>query len=92
MKFAVTADGHAASIDLEMDGKGHFSLSIDSDEFGTGSGGGVVTGDHLTGVVKVNGHSAKLDATIVDLVIVGTLDPEIPFVRPVRFTGKAETA
>lgn len=88
MKFAVTADGHAASINLEMDGKGHFTLSIDSGEFGTGSGGGLVTGDHLTGSVSLRGHTAKLDASVSDGAIAGTLDPGW-FFPTIGFAGKA---
>ena len=91
MKFSITADGHAATVDLTLDGKGHFTLVIDSDDFGTGSGGGVVTGDTLVGSVNLEGHNAKLAATLTDGGIVGALDPGW-FFPTVTFSGKQVAA
>jgi hypothetical protein len=86
MKYAITAAGHSATADIEMDGKGGFSLSIISADFGNGSGGGSITGDHLTGSVNLDGHNAALDATIEGSAIAGTMDPGW-FFPTIKFAG-----
>ena len=90
MKFNVVARGHNATVIIEMDGKGHFTAAIASDEFGAGSGGGVVTGDHLTGSVNLDGHNAKLAATLAGSGIIGTLDPGW-FFPTITFSGTQAT-
>lgn len=73
MKFAVTAGAHNALVDLETDGKGGFTGKIESQEFGDGAIGGVVTGDHYTGTILLDGHTAKFAATIQDGAITGAI-------------------
>lgn len=73
MKFNIIAGTHAALVDLKLDGKGSFSGLISSSDFGSGALGGVMTGDHLTGSVELDGHTARLDATIHGDAITGRI-------------------
>lgn len=73
MKFNITAGSHKATVDLETDGKGHFTVSFSSEEYGDGTGSGVITGDHYIGVVSLRGHKPNLEATIIGGAIKGTL-------------------
>ena len=73
MKFNITAGSHKALVDLELDGKGGFSGLISSSDFGTGKLGGSITGDHLTGAIELDGHAAKLSASISGETISGTI-------------------
>ena len=73
MKYNVQVGSHVALVDLEMDGKGAFSGTITSKDFGIGKVSGLQTGNHLVGTASLDGHSAKFDATISDSAISGTL-------------------
>jgi len=87
MRFSVLAGPHHALVDLETDGKGGFTVDIQSEEIGSGSGRGAVTGDHYIGVVAIKGHHPDLDATVVGSAIKGTLTLW-PF-PPLHFEGEA---
>lgn len=87
MKFNVLASQHHALVDLETDGKGHFTGSIDSLEFGSGAIGGVVTGDHYTGSILLDGHTAKFAADVSNGAITGTITAGWFF--SLDFAGKA---
>lgn len=67
------AGQHHALVDLETDGKGGFSGRIESNEFGDGAIGGVVTGDHYTGSILLDGHTAKFAADVSKGTITGTI-------------------
>lgn len=73
MKFSILAGEHHALVDLETDGKGGFSGTIESNEFGNGSIGGIVTGDHYTGSILLDGHTAKFSADVSNGAIKGTI-------------------
>lgn len=73
MKFSVLAGPHHALVDLDPDGKGNFSGKIESNEFGDGAIGGVVTGDHYTGSILLDGHTAKFAADVSNGAITGTI-------------------
>lgn len=73
MRFSILAGEHHALVDLETDGKGGFSGKIESNEFGDGSIGGVVTGDHYTGSILLDGHTAKFAADVSKGAITGTI-------------------
>jgi len=73
VKFNITADGHKALVDLETDGKGGFSGSVESYEFGTGGIGGSVHGSHYVGSIILDGHAATFDATVYSDAISGTI-------------------
>ena len=73
MKFSVLAGQHHALVDLETDGKGGFSGTITSKEFGIGKVSGLQTGDHFTGSASIDGHSARFDATVSGHEIAGRL-------------------
>lgn len=73
MKFSVLAGQHHALVGLETDGKGGFSGKIESNEFGDGSIAGVVTGDHYTGSILLDGHTAKFSADVSNRAITGTI-------------------
>lgn len=73
MKFNITAGSHKALVVLEPDGKGAFAITYLSDDYGNGSGAGLVTGDHYIGVVTIKGHKPDFDATITGSAIKGTL-------------------
>jgi len=64
---------HKLSADFEPDSKGNFSGTISSDEYGAGKIAGVITGDHYTGSVSLDGHTAKFDAILSNGVISGTI-------------------
>lgn len=85
MKFDILAGSHHATVDLELDGKGKFSGTIASDDFGNGKLAGIVTGDRLTGSVDLDGHSARLDAFLDDKIITGKISAGWFFTQ--RFTG-----
>lgn len=87
MKFNILAGDHHALVDLETDGKGGFSGTVDSLEFGTGGIGGSVTNDHYVGSILLDGHAAKFEATVSDGAITGTIKSGWFFSLP--FTGKA---
>ena len=67
------ADGHKARVTLMLDGRGGFSGDIVSADFGKGRISGLVTGDHLTGSVDLDGHAARFDASIAGHAIAGRL-------------------
>ena len=71
--FEIVAGGHKARVTLRLDGKGGFSGDIVSDDFGEGRISGLVTGDHLTGSVDLDGHAARFDASIAGRAIAGRL-------------------
>jgi len=73
VRFSVLAGPHHALVDLETDGKGGFSGKIESTEFGDGSIAGVVTGDHYTGSIILDGHTAKFSADVTNGAITGTI-------------------
>ena len=73
MRFSVLAGPHNALVDLETDGKGGFSGKIESTEFGDGSIAGLVTGDHYTGSILLDGHAAKFSADVSKGAISGTI-------------------
>lgn len=86
MKFSILAGSHHAIVDLETDGKGAFSGKIESNEFGDGSIAGVVTGDHYTGSILLDGHRAKFEATVSNGAITGTITAGWFF--SLRFSGE----
>jgi len=71
--FDIVAGGHRARVTLTMDGKGGFAGDIVSEDFGVGRISGLVTGDHLTGSVDLDGHAARFDAGIAGRAIAGRL-------------------
>lgn len=73
MRFSVLAGPHHALVDLEADGKGKFSGSVESTEFGNGAIGGAVTGDHYTGSILLDGHTARFEADVSNGAITGTI-------------------
>ena len=87
MKFNLSAGMHKFIAEFEPNGKGNFSGSISSDEYGNGKIAGVVTGDHYLGTATLDGHSAKFDATIADGKISGTIKAGWFF--SLFFTGEA---
>jgi hypothetical protein len=80
------AGPHSALVELETDGKGGFSGKIESNEFGDGAIGGVVTGDHYTGSILLDGHTAKFSADVSNGAINGTITAGWFF--SLDFTGK----
>ena len=86
MKYAVSVGSHAATIDLEVDGKGGFSGTITSDEFGTGtiSDGAQIEND-LSGKVSMDGHTASFEARLNGKNISGTL--RVSWLFAEDFTG-----
>lgn len=85
MRFSISADQHSALVDLVPDGKGAFSVTYSSEDYGTGTGSGLVTGDHYIGVIKIKGHEPDFDATVVGKDITGFLHLW-PF-PPLHFMG-----
>lgn len=73
MRFNLDAGQHKFVADFEPDGKGSFSGSISSPEYGVGKISGLITGDHYIGTATLDGHSAKFDATISGGEIKGTI-------------------
>ena len=71
--FDIVAGGHKARVALQLDGKGGFSGDIVSEDFGKGRISGLVTGDHLTGSIDLDGHAARFDASIAGRAIAGRL-------------------
>jgi hypothetical protein len=71
--FDIVAGGHKARVTLELDGQGSFAGNIVSEDFGEGHISGLVTGDHLTGSVHLDGHAARFDASIAGHAIAGRL-------------------
>jgi hypothetical protein len=69
----IVAGGHKARVTLRLDGKGGFAGDIVSHDFGAGRISGLVTGDHLTGSVDLDGHAARFDAVVAGRMIAGTL-------------------
>lgn len=86
MKFKITAGSHTALVDLETDGKGAVAISMTSDDYGPGSGQGLVTGDHYKGVISLKGHDPDFEAVVVGSAIKGTLTLW-PF-PPLHFEGE----
>ena len=84
--FDIVAGGHKARVTLRLDGKGSFAGDIVSDDFGEGRISGLVTGDHLTGSVDLDGHAARFDASIAGRAIAGRLTAGWFFSQD--FTGK----
>lgn len=63
MKFNITAGSHPAMVDIDLDGKGEFTGTLTSPEFGEGViSEGEELGGRLKGTVSLNGHSARFEA------------------------------
>ena len=71
--FDIVAGGHKAHVTLRLDDKGGFDGEIVSEDFGKGRISGLVTGDHLTGSIDLDGHAARFDASIAGRAIAGRL-------------------
>lgn len=89
MKFDITVGGqHKAQVSVEPDGKGAFTGTIVSPEFGTGAiTSGVQTGNHLAGSVTLDNHDADFEATLAADAISGKLSYGWFF--SMEFTGAA---
>ena len=88
MKYQVEVEGHSATLSLGTpSGDGKFTGSIQSDEYGSGSISGMWVGDHITGSMLLDGHSASFGATVSGANIVGTIRVGIFWSK--NFTGMA---
>ncbi|WP_298800082.1 hypothetical protein [uncultured Devosia sp.] len=87
MKFDVSVEGHAAQVDIAFDGKGGFTGTITSPEYGKGA---ITDGQddgagNIGGNVELMGHHARFTAHIAGNAISGTLRVAIFFSK--SFTG-----
>lgn len=75
VKFAVQVEGHAATVELTMDGKGGFTGTITSPEFGTGAitNGKCLSDGGLEGDVALDGYDADFSATLTGNQITGSV-------------------
>lgn len=75
MKFVITADGgHKAEVTITEDGKGGFTGSLVSPDYGTGEiKAGVKTGQAFAGKVDLAGYEADFSATLDGSNISGRL-------------------
>jgi hypothetical protein len=75
MQFQIIVDGtHKAEVNINPDGKGAFTGTVISAEYGTGAiTNGVQTGDSLSGNVSLSGYNADFSANISGSTITGAL-------------------
>lgn len=75
MKYAITVDGtHAAVADISPDGKGGFTGTIASAEFGTCQiTNGKQDGDNLSGGLTMEGYNCTFKAIVSGPLISGTV-------------------
>lgn len=81
MKFDITVDGgHKAEITIQQDGKGGFTGTVVSPDYGTGAiTNGQQSGNDLKGNVTLDGHNANFQATILPSGDGGTISGTLSY-------------
>ena len=89
MKFDLDCEGHPAEVEISLDGKGAFTATLASKEYGSGAiSNGTQEGNHLKGDLLLDGHTAHFSAVLFGNKISGDLTAMRGFFHK-RFSGIA---